>query len=780
MKKRVFSFVIMLVTLVAVIAFGSPNIKNNSKTGMEFNGGFDILYKIESDDKKLSDKDLAKTAAEGIERRLDIANTIDPIVSVEGDKYVRVTVSASTQIIADEIRGVIENNAEISFRDVDNNLLATGEEILEDVGATLNEEKDPYTGYPVILLNIKNTDLLAEITEEIAAKSDPDNKLVVWLGFEEGDDYANLETDASVAKKIIYNASVTSKLDSETITVSGNFTENVAESTVALINSGTLDYELEVLQISTIETDYAKTSYNKALIAGLIAIILVVLFLSVNYKIGGLISSLVLLLDVFLTLTLFVTMKGVINQQAIAALIVSLGIAVDAIVILCERINSEVYNGKNIERAFNEGYKKSVRSIVDSNIVILIMSLVMYFFGTSIASFALMLALSSVCSLVIMTIVSKLLLSYAVKIWPKQSTFGAKKAYLENKETYINRKINKVNPLNSTKKYLLGTSVFASIAIVVMLVLQLVSGSLFNYNKTIAQNSSITIVSTQEYFTDKAHIMQFFGEDELAIELTDIKTSTYKEDGVNKYKVTVTTDDAISSKETILTNKVIEVFGENNDYTESYELYINNINPKSSAISLVNALYTTGIGLLIVGVYLAIRYRYSYAIAAIISTISTVAFTGLFFGLTRIKIGSDIIIAIFAIAVYGVNTLIVMFSRLKEILGNNGKKYISNEERSEAVRKSIISTLPRIIVTTLVVTIVSIVLLSFASLTNYSFYIALIVGLVLSSVNAIIISSQVWLLFEKGSDKRKRTFKPKKKNSKFKELEEQVFVGIND
>ena len=80
MKKRVFSFVIMLVTLVAVIAFGSPNIKNNSKTGMEFNGGFDILYEVKTDDKKLSNKDLAKTAAEGIEKRLDIANTIDPVV----------------------------------------------------------------------------------------------------------------------------------------------------------------------------------------------------------------------------------------------------------------------------------------------------------------------------------------------------------------------------------------------------------------------------------------------------------------------------------------------------------------------------------------------------------------------------------------------------------------------------------------------------------------------------------------------------------------------------
>ena len=141
---------------------------------------------------------------------------------------------------------------------------------------------------------------------------------------------------------------------------------------------------------------------------------------------------------------------------------------------------------------------------------------------------------------------------------------------------------------------------------------------------------------------------------------------------------------------------------------------------------------------------------------------------------------SNIIISIYAIAVYGLNTLIVTFNRLKEMMGNNTKKYISNEERYEAVKKSINAILPRTILTTIVISIVSAVLLAFSSVMNYSFYIALIVGLLLSSINAIIIASQIWLAVEKISDKKKRTFKAKKKNTKFKELEEQVFIGIND
>ncbi len=777
MKKRVFSFIVMLVTLVAVIAFGAPNIKNNSKTGMEFNGGFDILYKINSEDESISNKELAKTAAEGIEKRLDIANTIDPIVSVEGGEYVRVTVSASNQIVADEIRDVIENNAEISFRDFENNLLATGDQILKDVGATLSDELSQ-DGYPIILLNIKDTALLGEITESVSSLSD--THLVVWLGFEEGDDYANLETDASVAKKIIYNATVSSKLDTDTITVTGNFTKSAAQSTVDLINSGTLNYSLEVLQISSIEDTYANDSYKKVLIASLIAIVLVVVFLSLNYKIGGLISSLVLLLNTFVTLTLFVTFKGIINQQTIAALIVAIGIAIDSIIVLFERINSEIYSGKNSERALNEGCKKSINSIVDTNIVILIMSLVMFFLGNSIANFALLLSLSSVSTLVIMTIVNKFFLSYVVKLNNKNTVFGAKKSYLENKDEYLSKKNSQSSPLKITKKYLLGCGAFTVVALVVMLVLQLTSGSMFNYNSTIAQNSSITIISTENKLSDNNKIMEFFGESDLSIELSSIKTSEIKENGVTKYKIVVTTDDIITSKEKDLKNKVIDTFGENKEYIENYELYINNITPKATQVSLLNALYTAGIGLLIAGIYIAIKYRYSYALAAIASIVSTIALTALFFGLTRIKIGSDIIIAIYAISVYGLNTLIVTFNRLKEMMGNNTKKYISNEERYDAVKKSINAILPRTILTTIAISIISVVLLAFSSVMNYSFYIALVVGLVLSSINAIIIASQIWLIFEKLSDKKKRTFKPKKKNTKFKELEEQVFVGIND
>lgn len=777
MKKRIFSFVIIVVIAVAaLISFGVPTIIEKGKVGMEYNGGFDILYEVKTNASELDDKNLANAAKQGIEKRLDISNVLDPVISVEGEKYVRVTVSASNQLVADDIREIIESSSEITFRDASNNLMATGEEILEDVGASLSDQTDA-NGYPVILLHIKNTELLAEITEEISALDD--KHLVVWLGFEEGDDYANLSTDASVAKKIIYNATVSEKLDTDTITITGSFTKSAAQSTVDLINSETADYELDVLQITSIPASYAESSFNKVLIAGLVAMILVVIGLCAYYKIGGAVSAVAVLFNTFITILLFVTFKGVINQQFIAAMIVTLGISVDAVVIVLERVKTEQYNGKNLSRAVNEGFKKSTTAILDTSVVVLLMSLVMYFLGTNIANFAMLLSLSSVSTLIIMTVIYKLFMSLAVRLNLKSTACGAKKAYLENKELYLNNKVNTVNPLNNKKNFFLGTGVFTGVAVVVMLILQLVMGSMFNYNNTIKKNSNVTIVTTDKYFTNEEHVLEFFDKD-LNIKAKDIDMSTYEENGVTKYKVYISTDDSIIDVEDELTNKLINTVGENKEYDEKYELYINDVNPKATGVSLLSVLYTAGIGLLVIGLYLGIRYRYSYAIAAIMSTLFTLVVTALFFGLTRIKVGSDALIAIYALVVYSNTTLIVMFSRLKEMLKDMKRKYVSNEEREMALVKSINVSLSRTIISTIVVTVVSVVLLAFASLTNYSFYITLIIGFILSSISAIMVATLVWSLFEGYSDKKKREFKPKKKNTKFKELEETTIIGIND
>ena len=174
-----------------------------------------------------------------------------------------------------------------------------------------------------------------------------------------------------------------------------------------------------------------------------------------------------------------------------AALIVALGLTIDAIVIVLERVKNEMYNGKNLQRALKEGFRKSYPSIVDANVVAFLLAVTMFFLGNSVSNFAIMLAISSVSTLFVMTLVYKLFLSLTARLNIAPTSFGAKKAYLENKEAYLSRKEANINPLNHKKKFFLGTGIFASVAVVVMLVLQLTLGAMFNYNTTIRNNSNI-------------------------------------------------------------------------------------------------------------------------------------------------------------------------------------------------------------------------------------------------------------------------------------------------
>jgi len=250
--RKIFAYVVTTVTLIAMMVFFIPNVKDSTNFAMEYTGGFEVLYKTKSSMKDVNDNQIASTISDGMNKMLDINGVDDAIVTIEDGNYIRVSVTSKNQMISDEIRDLIQNSEsyEITFRDAEDKLLATGDQILKNIGATYSGETN-YYGYPIIYLNISDTDLLNEITTAVSSAST--TNLVIWVGFEEGvDSYANIETNSSTAKKVIYNATVSEPLNDEVITITGNYTEEAAKNTVNLVNSGTYEYELETIQIKSI------------------------------------------------------------------------------------------------------------------------------------------------------------------------------------------------------------------------------------------------------------------------------------------------------------------------------------------------------------------------------------------------------------------------------------------------------------------------------------------------------------------------------------------------
>ena len=148
--RKLIAYAITAITLIALMVFFVPSVKENTNWAMEYTGGFEILYEAKSSMKDVKDKDIASTISQGMSKILDINDVDDAIITAEEGNYVRVNVTSNNQMFSDKIRDLLQNNDsyDITFRDANDELLATGDQILQKVGATYNGETN-YYGYPI-------------------------------------------------------------------------------------------------------------------------------------------------------------------------------------------------------------------------------------------------------------------------------------------------------------------------------------------------------------------------------------------------------------------------------------------------------------------------------------------------------------------------------------------------------------------------------------------------------------------------------------------------------
>lgn len=774
--RKIFAYVVMTITLIATMVFCIPTIRENTHFAMEYTGGFEVLYKAKSSMKEVNDNEIASTISDGMNKMLDINGIRDSIITVEDGNYIRANVTSKNQIISDEIRDIIQNNEsyEITFRDAEDKLLATGDQILKEVGATYSGETN-YYGYPVIYLNIKDTDLLNEITTTISGASD--THLVIWIGFVEGvDSYANIETDSTTAKKVIYNATVSEPLNDELITITGEYTEEEAKNTVNLVNSGTYDYELEVVQVKSIKESVANSSRKFILIALAVSVLLALVAMCVFFKLEGVYSIITVLFTEVLTTVLFNKIVGVVNPQVVGAFVLTNVVLFGLMFILLNKYKNTLSTNKSPIKAYKDTFKKNGAIILDTTVTMLLFSLVTYFLGNNAENFAIFLSVASVSIFVGLYVVERFVLYLTCDCFNKNdrsvivSSSSLNRNLDEEKETKVLDIDNYAKPITYGFLSLLG------LGLVVILVTTLAFKSPFTYYGNAKNGSSIEIIANEEYFTSKAQVMEFFDQEEMSVELSSIKL----EENDGKYHIVVTSKDSVAKYEDYLKQELIEIYGANTDYEENYVVYVNDYNSESLLINFKSTIYTTTIALVVVALYFALRYKYSYSIATVTSVLMVVASMIAFYGITRLPMNNETIIAISVIGAYTLITLVPFFTRIKEYMNETKKVYLSYEERVSCFKRGRNSILLSTLVTTGIVVSVSLVTMFF-NLSNFSMHLAIIIGSLFALIYNMIIVPKVWVLFENKRDKRKKTFKNKNiSKSKYRTLDEQVFIGIND
>ena len=842
--RRLIAFLIMAFTLVSIAVLNMPGIKNNMNQGIEFKGGFEILYQVKDQNGEEfsdSEKEIAvSSAADVINNRVDIAGVKNPLISVEGNDMIRVTVASSNEKETEAIRELITSNAQITFRDTQDKLLATADQLLEENGATLNF-KD---GKPIVQLSIKDPKLFSQITTEVYNSDSP--QLVIWLGFEEeykdgeneygfkGDSFADLENNKDAKKKLVSAASLHQAFDANTtsVIIEGQFEQDEAIKMANLIRAGSINFTLEEVSVSSVGATYGKTAFNQSLIAGLIGLALVSILMISVYGLAGVTSTIMLIVYVVASLVAFNLLKGEYGPDTIAATVIGIGMAVDANIISFERTKDELLKGRTLERAFTEGNKKSFSSILDSNITTLIAALSLFIFGTrTVKGFATMLIISIFFTILIMVVFSKIMLSLLCKskvFQNHRNWFGVRKKDIPDVSKNENQKyfgkFANINFVKQSKKVCLAALSVIVICLSVGFIHLGVKGEYLNLGIQFSEGTKIYFKTLDTQFSTEEGVKKAFSGSlneyealQIDIDLDQVvigeeKVKPKLED-IDLYQQILEENDIKFDKEYLTNNNAFKVYTVSinlkekisNNYIESINKYfetqrdilynedegvdilktnysLNFVSPVVAAQTVQNALKSLFWASLFMIIYIAFRFKLSYSIAAIVALLHDSIIILAIFTAFRVEIGVEFISAILAIIGYSVNDTIVLFDRIRENMKEKGKNP-TRSDREDVINDSLQQTITRSILTTASTLLTVISLIIFGSNASLNFNIAMLIGLVAGTFSSIYIAPTVWTMLNSLSEKIKFKRGEKVKDKKKFELDEPqeyVFYGIND
>lgn len=760
-KQTVKNSILVSIIVLLVSVVGLYYTMNNLNYGLDLAGGFEVLYKVESLDGSKVDNDMITNTRKVIEKRIDVLGVSEPEISVEGNN-IRVKLAGVTD--AEEARKTLSTVASLTFRTTDGKLLMSSD-VLQSGQASRQMDTNGY----YIALKIKDVDTFYKKTKEVSSSSDPN--MVIWLDYDEsmklekspiGVNYGYKEYDED-GNEIAFHAcgnlknsnclsyaGVKEGLSSDTVSLTkgGGFDGDEATELVELINSGSMPTKLTEISSKTVSASFGENSLNKTYIAGVVGIVLIAVVMIAIYHFSGLIASIGIVAYTFLTLLIFNLVGGRLTLQGIAALVIGIGMAVDSAVISFARIKEELRKGFNLENAFKNGNKESFTSILDANITTLIAAIILFFLGeSSVKGFATMLIISIVTTFIVMVYLTRYLISKFSKL-----------EYFDKKRTlfigFHKKEERKMNFVKHRKK------IFIVYLVVFIFGICYIYSNGLNLGIDFKGGSAITI-NSKEKISDKNI------EKEIKVLGYDIENIDRSSDDI----VTVTVKEVLNNKET---TAVEENFKEKYNATTSVGAISNEVK-RDLASNSIKALIIACIGMVI---YTTIRFRFSYGVSAIIVLINDVLFVVMLFSLLKLEVNSIFIAAILSIIGYDINDTIVIFDRIRENYSKLNKNKTKKEsDLEEIVNISLNQTINRCIITTIttLIPVVSLILLGSYEIINFN--LALLFGLIIGIISSLLLSSQLWIEFEKKSIKKRN--KKKWYDDGKKEPEELKIKGIN-
>ena len=761
-NNKEINFCYLFVSVLSVVVSATvliPTVFDNITKGLDLAGGFEILYQISPSEKgaKLTSTDVDDTYRTML-RRIDKLGVTEPELTIEGKDKIRVKLAGVTD--AEAARDYITVAGELTFRDSKDNKLMDKSVLSSGTAAKVSTDEK---GRPAILLNIKDKDLFYDVTSQISQSDD--KLIVIWLDFVEGEDsYSTAScgsfTDLNDAKCL--SAATVSQGFSSNVIIQGNFTEEQVINLVDLINSGSNNVKFKEISSQTVGSAFGENSLLKTELAGIIGIVLIILFMTFRYRFSGFIASSVILIYTFMTFLVFYLIDGVLTLPGIAALVLGIGMAVDANVITSERIKEELRKGRDLKTAYKNGIKNSFSSILDSNVTTFIIAIILFIFGeSSVKGFATMLIINIIMTMLIVVLITRLI-TYS---FIKTGFFNSKvRMFINQKRSEIKNTLEEVDSKFESKlnKDFVGN--FKKFILIPIIIL-IISGVFVFVNKGLnlgidfTGGTDITVTGAENASIKKIN--------------KDIKSLGYNilssESDSDGYYIKVS---EILDKEDI--NSVNAIL-ETNYKAKTDISVVSNLVKKDLIKNAIIALLYAIIGIIL---YITVRYKFSYALSSIIALIHDSIMIIALFAILHLEINSIFVAAILTIIGYSINNTIVIFDRIRENKHKKINDKLSKEELKEIANKSIKETMLRSINTTITTMLPIICLIIFGSKEILEFDIAILIGLIAGAYSSILISGSLWVILEyklqSKNDKKKKKDKPKKKK-----VEELSVKGIN-
>ena len=407
--QNIVAFVLAIIIILCVLyvaAFGVGDFKgcfdeDGVTKGLDIAGGTSIIYSP-ADGYEPTDEEINSAIA-----RLRVR--LDNLSYSEAQVYSTSSSNIANQIVV-EIPGIsVEQDAidqmgataELTFEDYENTVVMVG----SDIKSASAQYGDPTgTGYDSwyvsLELNADAVDKFSEATEKIAGYTSGNKTLAIKLD-------GNTVTSPTVSEK----------LTTDSVVITGSFDKETAEYYAGVINAGALPFALNVESSSVITATLGQGALEKCLWAGLIGIILVMLFMAIFYRLPGLMADLALCAYIGFTGLAILLFKVNLSLAGIAGIVLAIGMAVDANVVIFERIKDELRKGKSASSAVKAGFHNALSAVLDSNITTVIASVVLYYFGTgSVKGFALTLLIGVILSFLSAVFLSQFFMGRLVRM----------------------------------------------------------------------------------------------------------------------------------------------------------------------------------------------------------------------------------------------------------------------------------------------------------------------------------------------------------------------------